>query len=63
MMPLGDFVESGTMVRPLLIGRVTRILVGVGTLFYFVWLLTQFAKLVGSVAPHPGWWIGVAVAF
>lgn len=62
-MPLGDFVEPGTMGRPLLIGRAARILFGVGTLFYFVWLLTQFTKLVGSVAPHPGWWAGVAVAF
>ena len=62
-MPLGDFVESGSMAKPLPIGRVVRLLSGGGTLFYFGWLIINFPELVGSDAPHWGWWIGVGFAF
>lgn len=62
-MPLGDFVEPGSMAKPLPIGRVARLLSGGGTLFYFGWLIINFPELVGSDVPHWGWWIGVGFAF
>lgn len=62
-MPVGDFVAPGSMAGPLPIGREARLLAGGGTLFYFVWLIINFAELVGSNAPDCGWWIGVGFAF
>ena len=61
-MPLGDFVEAGTIKRPLLFGRVSRLVVGVGTLFYFIWNLTRYTDLVSSDVPEGGYWIGVGIA-
>ncbi len=62
-MPLGDFVEPGTLPKPLPIGRVGRFIFGVGALFYFAWLVIQRDALVGSNVPELGWWVGVFFAF
>ena len=59
-MPLGDFVEAGTLLKPLPIGRMARLLAGVGALFYFVWNITQLSGRVGSDVPPVGFFIGVA---
>ena len=60
-MPLGDFVEAGTMAKPLPIGRAARLIAGVGALFYFVWNISRYTDLVGSSVP--GYWVGVGFAF
>ena len=62
-MPLGDFVEPGTLPKPLPIGRTGRLLFGVGALFYFAWLVIHYDALVGTTLPDWGWWIGLFFAF
>ena len=61
-MPLGDFVEPGTIPKPLPIGRAGRLMFGVGSLFFFAWLVIQRDALVGSSVPELGWWVGVFFA-
>ena len=62
-MTLGDFQQSGTLPRPLLIGRLGRLTFGLGSLFYFTWLIIYRDAFVGSSVPEFGWWIGVFFAF
>lgn len=62
-MPLGDFVEAGTIPRPLPIGRVARLVFGAGALFYFIWNITQYSDRVGSEIPEVGYWVGVGIAY
>ena len=62
-MPLGDFVEPGTLPKPLPIGRAGRLIFGVGALFYFAWLVIQRDALLGSNIPELGWWVGVFGVF
>ena len=61
-MPLSDFVEAGTLPKPLLIGREGRLIFGIGALFYFVWLVIHRDALVGIDVPQVGWWVGVFFA-
>ena len=61
-MPLGDFVQPGTIPKPLTIGRAGRLLFGVGALYYFVWLLTQREALIWTTGIDVGLWIGVFFA-
>ena len=62
-MPLGDFQQTGTLPRPLVIGRLGRLAFGIGSLFFFVWLIIHRGAFVGSSVPDFGWWIGVFFAF
>jgi len=62
-MTLGDFVEAGTLPKPLPIGKAGRLIFGVGALFYFAWLVIQRDALLGSSIPELGWWIGVVGVF
>ena len=61
-MPLGDFVQPGTIPKPLAIGRSGRLIFGLGSLFYFAWLVIHREALTGSDIPDLGWWVGVVVA-
>ena len=51
MMPLGNFVESGTTPKPLPIGRVGRLLFGAGTGFYFAWNIMRHSAFVSPDIP------------
>ena len=62
-MPLGDFVEAGITPKPLIIGRLGRLLFGVGAGFYFIWNMIQQGERVGADIPVSGYWIGVGVAW
>ncbi len=62
-MPLGDFVQPGTLPKPLSIGRAGRLISGVGSLFFVAWLIIHRDALVGSDIPHLGWWVGIFIAF
>ena len=61
-MPLGDFQLTGTLPRPLVIGRLGRLAFGLGSLFFFVWLIIHRSAFVGFSVPDFGWWIGVFFA-
>ena len=61
-MPLGDFQQTGTLPRPLVIGRLGRLVFGLGSLFFFVWLIIHRSAFVDSSVPDFGWWIGVFFA-
>ena len=61
-MPLGDFVEAGTTPKPLIIGRLGRLLFGLGAGFYFIWNILQQGELVRANFPVSGYWIGVGFA-
>ena len=61
-MPLGDFVQPGTIPKPLVIGRTGRLIFGVGAVFYLVWLMVQRDAITGSDVTNLGWWIGVLFA-
>ena len=41
VMPLGDFLEPGTIAKPLPIGRSGRLIFGVGALVYFAWSIIE----------------------
>jgi len=43
---LGDFVQPGTIPKPLAIGRTGRLLFGVGALFYVAWLILKRDALI-----------------
>ena len=62
-MPLGDFLEAGTIPKPLPIGRIGRLLFGVGALVYFVWNISRYTDLVGTGVPSVGFLVGVGFAF
>ena len=62
-MPLGDFVEPGTIPKPLPIGRTGRFVFGVGALAFFVWLVIQRDALAGSSGLNLGLLVGVLFAF
>ena len=59
-LPLGDFVEAGTLLKPLPIGRTARFLAGAGALFYFVWNITQVSNRIDSDVLPVGLFVGVA---
>ncbi len=61
-MPLGDFQQTGTLPRPLVIGRLGRFAFGLGSLLFFVWLIIHRGSSVGSSVPELGWWVGVFFA-
>lgn len=61
-MPLGDFVQPGTIPKPLPIGRAARLLFGVGALYYFAWLMFQREALIGTTGIDVGFWTGVFFA-
>jgi len=61
-MPLGDFVQPGTISKPLKIGRAGRLLFGVGALYYFAWLIIGRESLIHSNGVEVGWWIGAFFA-
>ena len=62
-MPLGDFVEAGTMPKPLILGRLGRLLFGLGAGFYFIWNIIQQGERVSADIPVIGYWIGVGFAW
>ena len=62
-MPLGDFAEPGTKLKPLPIGRVSRLVFGVGMGFVFTWNVLNNNERAGSDFPLSGYWIGVVVAW
>ena len=62
-MPLGDFVEPGTIEKPLTIGRFGRFIFGLGTLLYLAWLIINSSEFVGSDLPNWYWWFGAGFAF
>ena len=62
-MPLGNFVESGTIPRPLVIGRLGRLAFGIGCLAFLAWLIINRDDFVGRAVPMLGWWFGVGAAF
>ncbi len=62
-MPLGSFVDAGTIPRPLVLGRTLRLVFGGGALFYFIWNIVVFDGRVGSDIPVAGYWVGVGFAF
>ena len=61
-MPLGDFVQPGTIPKPQAIGRAGRLLFGVGALYYFAWLISQREDLIDTTGIDVGLWIGVIFA-
>ena len=61
-MPLGDYLEPGTLPKPLNIGRAGRLVFGVGALYYFVWSIIQREALIDTTGIHLGLWIGVVFA-
>ncbi len=62
-MPLGDFAEAGTLQKPLIIGRLARLILAGGAGYFFALIVTDYADLVGSSVPTSTYWIGVAIAF
>ena len=62
-MPLGDFVEPGTIPKPLSIGRAGRFVFGVGALAFFVWLVIHGDPLAGSSGLNLGLLAGALFAF
>lgn len=62
-MPLGNFVESGTIPQPLVIGRLGRLASGIGCIAFFAWLIISRDDFVGQAVPTLGWWFGVGAAF
>ncbi|MEE9249396.1 MAG: hypothetical protein V3U79_11985 [Dehalococcoidia bacterium] len=62
-MPLGSFVDAGSIPRPLILGRTLRLAFGGGALFYFIWNIIAFDDRVGSDIPAVGYWVGVGFAF
>ena len=62
-MPLGDFVEAGTVARPLLIGRAARLAFAAFTLYPFILFIVIYDDLVGSDIPTVSYWIAVFVAW
>ena len=62
-MPLGDFVEAGTLPKPLIVGRFGRLLFGLGAGFYFIWNIIQQGERVSAGIPVRGYWIGVGFAW
>ena len=61
-MPLGDFVQPGTVPNPLAIGRTGRLLFGVGALFYVAWLIFERDALIWTSGIDLGLWIGILFA-
>ena len=61
-MPSGDFVQPGTIPKPLAIGRSGRFLFGIGALLYLVWLIVHRGAITGQDVPGLGWWVGVLFA-
>ncbi len=62
-MPLGDFVEAGTLPKPLILGRLGRLIFGLGAGFYFIWNIIQQGERVSADIPVIGYWIGVGFAW
>ncbi len=62
-MPLGDFVEAGTTPKPLIVGRLGRLLFGLGAGFYFIWNIIQQEERVSADIPVSGYWIGFGFAW
>ena len=62
-MPTGDFVETGTLPRPLPIARTARLVVGLGLLSLFIWNVIRHARLVDADVPVAGYFVGVGFAF
>ncbi len=62
-MTLGDFVQPGTIPKPLVIGRSGRLIFGFGALVFFAWMVIQRESVIGSDVPDLGWWIGGFFAF
>jgi hypothetical protein len=60
--PLGDFVQPGTVPNPLAIGRTGRLLFGVGALFYVAWLIFERDALIWTSGIDLGLWIGILFA-
>ncbi len=60
-----SFQKSGTLKGPGPIGRIIRLLFGLGCLFFIIMIMIKgTAVLVGFSLPrHPGWWVGIAVGF
>ncbi len=61
-MPLGDFVEAGTTPKPLIAGRLGRLIFGLGAGAYFIWNIFQQGERVSADIPAIGYWIGVGFA-
>ena len=64
-MPLGDFVEAGTVPRPLILGRAGRMGFAALTFYVFLVNLADYSALVSSYIPQPHvlYWVTVAVAW
>lgn len=59
------FQKPGTLNSPGPIGRIVRLLFGMGCLFFIIMIMTKgTAGLVGFSFPsHPGWWVGIVMGF
>jgi hypothetical protein len=62
-MTTSGFERPGTLPRPGLQGRATRILFGIASLAFFGWTLANYTTLVSSGVPNVGWWIGAGWGF
>ena len=62
-MPLGAFVQPGTIPKPLKIGRAGRLIFGVGALYYFAWLIIGRESLIDPSSIDLGLWVDVFFAF
>ena len=64
-MPLGDFVEAGTIPKPLIIGRMGRVGLGAFLLFVFIVNLIDYEAFTTSDISDPDvfYWIAVAVSW
>ena len=62
-MPLGDFAEPGTTLKPLVIGRATRLAFAVGLGFLFALTTITYADNTSSDFPLSTYWIGVVYAW
>ncbi len=59
-----DFVEKGTFAKLNAQKRIIRFLIGIALIAYFIWQLSDPARLIGVEFPLSiGNWIGVAILF
>ena len=62
-MSLGHFVAAGTTPKPLIVGRLGRLLFGIGAALFFIWNIIQQGEHVSADIPVFWYWIGVGVAW
>ena len=62
-MPLGDFVQPGTIPKPLKFGRAGRFIFGAAALYFFTWMLVERPNLIDGNSINIGWLAGILFAF